>query len=83
MRKPGRGDTLVKIASLGGGAAGIGGILSDDAERHKKIKEEMAKAKAEDSAYQAKIAGMKAKHAHDKEMRKKAAKKKIKGRQGK
>jgi len=76
MRKPGQGDTLVKIASLGGGAAGIGGVLSKDAEREKKIREEMEKAKAEDSAYQAKIAGIKAKQDHEKEMRKKAAKKK-------
>lgn len=77
MRKPGQGDTLVKIASLGGGAAGIGGVLSKDVEREKNIKKEMAKAKAEDAAYQAKIAGMKARQEHEKEMRKKAAKKKL------
>lgn len=83
MRKPGQGDTLVKIASLGGGAAAIGGNLQKTADRDKKIKEELEKAKAEDAAYQSKIAGIKARHDHEKEMRKKAAKKKIKGRQGK
>ena len=83
MRKPGQGETLIKIASLGGGAAGIGGVLSKDAERHKKIKEEMEKAKAEDAAYQAKIAGMKAKQEHEKEMRKKVAAKKMSKKKGK
>lgn len=75
MRKPGQGDTLVKIASLGGGAVAIGGNLQKTADRHKKIKEEMEKAKAEDAAYQAKIAGIKARHKYSNEKIRKAAKK--------
>ena len=40
MRRPGRGNTLIKIASLGGGGIAIGGNLQQTANREKKIKED-------------------------------------------
>lgn len=63
MRRPGRGDTLVKIASLGGGGIAIGGNLQQTADRDKKIKEELKKAKADDAAYETKIKKIKMKYA--------------------
>lgn len=63
MRKPGQADTLVKIASLGGGGIAIAGSLQKTHDRDKKIKEEMKKAKADDAAYQNKIKALKAKQA--------------------
>ena len=66
MRKPGRGDTLIKIASLGGGGIAIGGNLQQTANREKKIKEELEKSKREEAAYQAKIKRIKMKHKGEK-----------------
>jgi hypothetical protein len=71
-------NTLIKIASLGGGAAGLGSLAARDAERAKKIKDKLEKGKLEEAAYDSKIKGMKAKQKHDKEMRKEAAKRKLK-----
>jgi len=68
MRKPGKADTLVKIASLGGGGIAIGGNLQKTANRDKKIREEMEKSKREDAMYKDKI----------KRMKKATAKKKMK-----
>lgn len=78
MRRPGQGDTLIKIASLGGGAIGIGASMQSESDRHKRIKKELEKAKAGDAAYANKIAALKARQEHDKELRKKAAIKKLK-----
>lgn len=63
MRRPGRGDTLIKIASLGGGGVAIGGNLQKTANKTKKNKEEIEKAKADDAAYRAKIKKIKKKYA--------------------
>lgn len=71
MRKPGQGDTLIKIASLGGGGIAIGGNLQKTADRDKKIKEELEKSKADDAAYEEKIKSIKIKHSMDKEVAKK------------
>ena len=79
MRKPGKGDTLAKFGILGVGGAGIGGTIQNQAERDKRIKEEIRKAKEDDASYDNKIKAMKAKHEHAREMRKKVAKKKLKG----
>jgi hypothetical protein len=75
MRRPGRGDTLIKIASLGGGGVAIGGNLQKTANRDKKIKEEIEKAKQDDAEYKAKIEKIKIKHSMDKEVAKKKMKK--------
>lgn len=72
MRKPGQGDTLVKIASLGGGALAIGGSLQKTADRGRKMKEELEKSKREDAMYKDKI----------KRMKKAAARKKMKKKKG-
>jgi len=71
-------DTLIKIASLGGGAAGLGSLAARDAERAKKIKTKLEQGKIDAAAYDSKIKGMKAKQEHDKKMRKEAAKRKLK-----
>ena len=63
MRKPGQPDTLVKIASLGGGGIAIGSNLQKTHDRDKKIKEEIEKAKREDTEYRDKIKRIKMKHA--------------------
>lgn len=63
MRKPGQPDTLIKIASLGGGGVAVGANLQSTANRHKKIKEELEKAKLDEAAYQNKIKALKAKQA--------------------
>jgi hypothetical protein len=63
MRRPGRGDTLIKIASLGGGGVAIGGNLQKTANKTKKNKEEIEKAKREDAEYRDKIKRIKMKHA--------------------
>lgn len=62
MRRPGKGDTLIKIASLGGGGVAIGGHLQKTANRDKKLKKELERSKREDAAYQAKIKRIKMKH---------------------
>lgn len=71
MRRPGRGDTLIKIASLGGGGVAIGANLQKTANRDKKIKEELEKSKREDAMYKDKIKKIKIKHSMDKEVAKK------------
>ena len=63
MRRPGRGDTLIKIASLGGGGVAIGGSLQKTANKTRKNKEEIEKAKREDAEYRDKIKRIKIKHA--------------------
>jgi hypothetical protein len=68
MRKPGQADTLVKIASLGGGGVAIGGNLQKTADRDKKIKEEIKKAKMDDAEYDEKIRKIKMKYALDKKV---------------
>lgn len=78
MRKPGQADTLVKIASLGGGGIAIGGNLQKTADRDKKIKEEIKKAKMDDAEYEYKKKKIKMKYASEKELAKKAVKKKLK-----
>ena len=70
MRRPGRGDTLIKIASLGGGGVAIGGNLQKTANRAKKMEEELEKSKREDAMYKDKIKRMK-KAAARKKMKKK------------
>jgi hypothetical protein len=72
MRRPGRGDTLIKIASLGGGGVAIGGNLQKTANRAKRIKEELEKSKREDAMYKDKI----------KRMKKAAARKRIQKKKG-
>jgi hypothetical protein len=71
-------NTLIKIASLGGGAAGLGSIAARDAQKAEEIKAKLEQGKIDDAAYDSKIKGMKAKQEHDKEMRKEAAKRKLK-----
>ena len=71
-------NTLIKIASLGGGAAGLGSIAARDAQKAEEIKSKLEQGKIDDAAYDSKIKGMKAKQEHDKEMRKEAAKRKLK-----
>lgn len=66
MRRPGRGDTLIKIASLGGGGVAIGGHLQKTANRNKKMKQDLEKSKREEAAYQAKIKRIKMKHKGEK-----------------
>ena len=66
MRKPGQADTLVKIASLGGGGAAIGGHLQKTANRSRKMKKELEKAKRDDAAYRDKIKRMKIRHKGEK-----------------
>jgi hypothetical protein len=68
MRKPGQADTLVKIASLGGGGVAIGGNLQKTADRDKKIKEEIKKSKMDDAEYNEKIRKIKMKYALDKKV---------------
>lgn len=68
MRKPGQADTLVKIASLGGGGIAVGGNLQKTADRDKKIKEEIKKAKMDDAEYNEKIRKIKMKYALDKKV---------------
>ena len=50
MRRPGRGDTLIKIASLGGGGVAIGGHLQKTANKAKKMEKELEKSKRDDAA---------------------------------
>ena len=75
--KPGKGDTLSKLGMLGIGGAGLGSMIQGDAERAKRIKEEIRKAKEEDAAYDNKIKAMKAKQEHERDMEKAIAKKKL------
>ena len=66
MRRPGRGDTLIKIASLGGGGVAVGGSLQKTASKTRKNKEEIEKAKREDAEYRDKIKRMKMRHKGEK-----------------
>jgi len=68
MRKPGQADTLVKIASIGGGGVAIGGNLQKTADRDKKIKEEIKKAKQDDAEYESRKRKIKMKYALDKKV---------------
>ena len=76
--RPGKGDTLSKLGMIGIGGAGLGSMVQGDAEREKRIKEEIRKAKEDDAAYDNKIKAMKAKQEHEREMNKSVAKKKLK-----
>ena len=78
MNRPGKGDTLSKLGMIGIGGAGLGSMVQGDAEREKRIKEEIRKAKEDDAAYDNKIKAMKAKQEHEREMNKSVAKKKLK-----
>ena len=62
MRRPGKGDTLIKIASLGGGGVAIGGHLQKTANKEKKNRKDIEKAKQDDAAYRAKIRRIKMKY---------------------
>ena len=77
MRRDGP-DKLIKIASLGGGGVAIGGNLQKTANRNKRIKKEIEKAKTEDALYELEKRKIKMKYGKSKELAKKAAKKKLK-----
>jgi hypothetical protein len=66
MRRPGRGDTLIKIASLGGGGVAVGGSLQKTASKARKNKEEIEKAKREEAEYRDRIKRMKMKQQGEK-----------------
>lgn len=52
MKKPGQADTLVKIASLGGGGVAVAKSWSDTAKKTEKTKKSLKKLKASEGSWQ-------------------------------
>lgn len=77
MRKPGKGDTLIKIGSLGGGGLGVVKSWSDTARNTEKNKKELQKLKDSEGAWKKFVADNERKKKKIREMDKSAAKKKM------
>ena len=77
MRRPGRGDTLIKIASLGGGGVAVGGSLQKTANNRAKNKKELQKLKDSEGEWKKFVADNERKKKKIREMDKSVAKKKM------
>lgn len=77
MRRPGRGDTLIKIASLGGGGLGVVKSWDDTNRKTKKTEKSLQKLKDSEGDWQKFKADNERKKKKIKELDKKVAKKKL------